>query len=164
MTGMPGSVISASSACFKLRLAAPGQEAVDVVVVHEAGHQVRPRVQALAGMDAVTQIGRGPATRKHIAQGPVQREVEHARQQRAAVRARHVALDLARGLILKRLVDAEAFAKDVELRVALCVRATRSTPGARRPGACRKSAKARRHIERRVHTEGIHPHLADPVP
>jgi hypothetical protein len=164
MTGMPGKRHQRQQRLAQPGGGAAGQEAIHIVVVHEAGHQVRPRVQALAGRDAVAQVRGGPAARKHITQRAVERKVEHARQQRAAIGGRHVTLDLARLHVLPRFVDAKAFAKDMKLPPPGAARHAQHAGRLRVARVQEIGEQLRRHIKRRVHPKGIHPRFADPVP
>ena len=104
-----------------------------------------------------------PAPREGVAERAVEREVQHARQQRRAVRRGHVALYLLRLLVLVGLVDAEAFAEDMELRAPGAAR-QRGDAGSS-PVACVQEVGevVRRHVEGRVHAEGVHAGLAYPV-
>ena len=119
-------------------------------------------MQTHHGADAVAQLGRGPAAGEHVGQATVKRKVQHARQQRLALVARHVALDLACLLVGKGRVDAKAFAKDVEL----------FAPGAPRHlvhAWCTRVARVHevgevvgRHVKGGVDSEGIDTDLAHP--
>jgi hypothetical protein len=102
------------------RLFQPGhvaahQEAIDVVVVDEGRHAPRVGMHLHAAPDAIAQLRRGCAAREDRVRRPIEREVEHPRQQRRAVRRAHVGIDAARLHVLERLVDREAFAEDQEV-------------------------------------------------
>jgi hypothetical protein len=160
---MPGSVIR-PAAPGAARPAAAGQEAVHIVVVHEAGHQVRPRVQPLAGVMRWPRFGGGPAARKHVAQRAVEREVEHARQQRAAIGAGHVASRSCAPPGPAAACRCRSPRRRHETAAARCPGHLQHAGRARIVGLQEVGNSLRRHIKRRVHAEGIHPHLADPVP
>ena len=84
------------------------------MVVDEAGHQVRARVNAHHVLDPPAEFGGRPAARENIAERTVEREIEHPGHQGLAARVRHIALDLRRTGVRKRLVDGEALAEDME--------------------------------------------------
>ena len=146
MTGMPGS-----------------EEAVEIVVVEEARHQVRARVQPRQRGDPVAELGRRPAAREHLRQRAVQREVQHARQHRAAVGPGHVRLDLARLQVLERPVDAETLAEDQEVAAPGAARDLGDAGRPRVAGMQEVEEVLRRHVERGVDPERVDADLADPV-
>ena len=68
--------------------------------------------EEIHAFDAPAQLRGRRAARQHVAQAAIKWKVEHARHLR---RRAHVALDLARLRVGKRLVDGEAFAEDEEV-------------------------------------------------
>ena len=140
---------------------AAGEEAVDIVVVDERGHPVRVGVDAQHRFDAVRELARRAAAREHVAEAPVQREVDHRRQQRS-VGVAHVGFQLARGVLLVRPVGAEAFAERVEAGAPRRL-GDREHAGCPRIARVQEIAEiAGRHVVRGVDAERIDTDLADP--
>ena len=142
---------------------AAGQEAVDVMVVDEAGHQLRRAVHPHHAADAVAQHRRGCAARQHVAQAAVERKVQHAIQPGLACRAAHIGLDLARAAVGPGLVDGKALAEGKYRRPAQLGRQALQAGRGRVSGVQQVGEVVGRHVEGGVHPEGIHPHLAQPV-
>ena len=148
---------------LQARFAAAGEEAIDVVIVQEGRHQPGPGVHAHHAQQAVGQLGRGPPACEHVADAGVEREVEHAGQQRRSVRPAHQCVDTARLRFLVGSVGGEAFAEDLECLAAGGPGNLDHTGGFRIRRRHEVSQRVGRHVERRIDAKRVHARLADPV-
>ena len=139
---------------------AADEEAIDIVVVHERGHQLRVRVQRHHAADAVAKFGSGMAAREHVDQRAVEREVDHGRQ---SARRTHVTVELSRMRIVVRLVGAETLAEHMETAASRMPRHAQDAGCLGIGGMEEIREEIGRHVECGIDPEPVDANLADPV-